>query len=371
MDNYDIILSDVRGAYLARLNNISALNMVRTENQIGTLTLTMPVTRKLVQTLRPDLMVDVMRYHAGRWNLVGDTHFLLRKWKFDNYNATLDFNDGISLLDRRVVAYASGDSVPQSHYTARVSDEAMKFIVEENYGALAVDANRNIMDYLHIQPVGNAGIGYGVILDKDFSGSRVLSVIQELSKTSFELGVYVGFDVVAYGPGKFEFRTYIDKRGVDHSYPNGSLPILFSSERDNLAAGASLTYDHTTERNFVYARGTEVGGVLMTGTAQDNRRIKASPFNRMEDWVTTQSSTTDAADKDAEAILGEGRPRILFEGTAMQTAGCLFGIHYGFGDLVSAEAYGVTLTCRVRTFNLSLGANGEAINVVLSNTDVP
>jgi hypothetical protein len=366
VNGYDIILSDVNGAYLTRLNNISTLDMIRTENQVGTLTLVVPMEGKYTSMLRRDCMIDVMRIAGGKQMLLGDTHFLLRKWKFDNYLATLELKDGLDLLDRRVVAYDEAN--PQAETDAVQVDDAMKDVMLENYGASSVDANRNLSTYISIQPKTTLG----PIISKQFSGRRILAVLQEMSKDALEIasGDYMGFDMVANGPGKFEFRTYNKMRGVDHSSPSGNPPIVFSTQRGNLS-NATLTYDYTAERNYIYARGKEVGGVRINGLAHDDKRIALSPYNRIEDWISIQADTVVTADEEANAILGEGRPRVLFEGEAMQIPNCMFGVHYGFGDLVSGEAHGVTITCRIKSFRVSVGPTGETIGVSLSNVDIP
>jgi hypothetical protein len=342
--SYDIILNDQFGTYLTRLNNINNLDMIRTENQVGTLTLMVPMERKLIHMLRRDCQIDVMRSAGGREALLGDTHFLLRKWKFDNYLATLELKDGLDLLDRRVVAYDEAN--PQAETDAVQVDDAMKDVMLENYGASSVDANRNLSTYISIQPKTTLG----PIISKQFSGRRILAVLQEMSKDALEIanGDYMGFDMVANGPGKFEFRTYNKMLGVDHSASTGNPPIV-----------------------FIYARGKEVGGVRINGLAHDDKRIALSPYNRIEDWISIQSDTVVTADEEANAILGEGRPRVLFEGEAMQIPNCMFGVHYGFGDLVSGEAHGVTLTCRIKSFRVSVGPTGETIGVSLSNVDIP
>jgi hypothetical protein len=367
--SYDIILNDQFGTYLTRLNNINNLDMIRTENQVGTLTLMVPMERKLIHMLRRDCQIDVMRSAGGREALLGDTHFLLRKWKFDNYLATLELKDGLDLLDRRVVAYDEDILAnPQSYTDADQVDDAMKQVLCENYGACATNSDRNLMSYISIQPKTTLG----PIISKQFSGRRVLAVLQEMSKDALEIanGDYMGFDMVANGPGKFEFRTYNKMRGVDHSSPSGNPPIVFSTQRGNLS-NATLTYDYTAERNYIYARGKEVGGVRINGLAHDDKRIALSPYNRIEDWISIQADTVVTADEEANAILGEGRPRVLFEGEAMQIPNCMFGVHYGFGDLVSGEAHGVTLTCRIKSFRVSVGPTGETIGVSLSNVDIP
>jgi hypothetical protein len=367
MNKYDVILYTPLGEYITRLNDFSNLDVIRTENQVGTLTLIMPMERRYIRMLRHDCQIDVMRHAGGRWNLLGDTHFLLRKWKFDDRLATLELKDGLDILDRRVVAY---DEVnPQSETDAVQVDDSMKDVMLENYGASSVDANRNLSTHISIQPK----VTLGPIISKQFSGRRVLAVLQEMSKDALEIanGDYMGFDMVAAGAGKFEFRTYNKMRGVDHSSPSGNPPIIFSTQRGNLSANAALTYDYSAERNYIYARGKEVGGVRINGLASDAKRIAQSPYNRIEDWISIQSDTVVTADEEANAILGEGRPRVLFEGEAMQIPNCMFGVHYGFGDLVSGEAHGVTLTCRIKSFRVSVGPTGETIGVSLSNVDIP
>jgi hypothetical protein len=366
VSEYNVNLYDSSGVYLTSINKFASLDMIRTENQVGTLTIATPMQKQFINMLRRDCTIDVMRYAGGKWNLLGETHFLLRKWKLDNYLATLELKDGIDILDRRVVAY---DEVnPQSQAIAECADDAMKYLLLENFGVSSVDSLRNLSSRISIQPFTSLG----PIISKQYSGRRVLATIQEMSKDALEIanGDYVGFDMVANGPGKFEFRTYNKMRGVDHSNPSGNPPIIFGTQRGNLL-NATLTYDYSAERTYIYARGKEVGGVRINGHAHDDKRIAMSPFNRIEDWISIQADTVVAADEEANAILGEGRPRVLFEGEAIQIPNCMFGVHYGFGDLVSGEAHGVTLTCRIKSFRVSVGPTGETIGVSLSNVDIP
>jgi hypothetical protein len=365
MNGYDVLLYNPRGEYITRLNSFTSLNMVRTENQTGTLSIVHPIKGNIETILARDCTIDVVHRAGSRAMLLGDTHFLLRKWSFGDNDVALELKDGIDILDRPVVAYDADE--PQCTYDAEIADDAMKMVVFENLGASAVEADRNISDWLEVQPYLNMG----PMISKEFSGRRVLAVLQEFAKAALEEGIYVSFDVVANGNGKFLFKTFTEMRGVDHSYPNGVPPIIFSTERNNIALGSRLTYDYTQERTYVYARGKDAADNVVYGTAYDQKRISASPFNRIEEWANTQATKQDSADKDAGAVLSEGRPRIVFEGEAQQTTDCMFGVHYNFGDLVTVQSHGAELKCRFRTMNVSVSAKGETLGLILSNIDVP
>ena len=124
----------------------------------------------------------------------------------------------------------------------------------------------------------------------------------------------------------------------------------------------SLTEDWEDEWNFVYATGQGEGDQRVVKTAQDDIRIGISPFNRRE-YVrdSRQASIDESVQAEANAALEEGRPKRVFNGTISQTEGCIYGVHWEWGDIVTAEYDGLSIDCHVDAVTVTIDGNGTEI----------
>ena len=294
--------------------------------------------------------------------LLTDTVFLINRYSQEIQGGSLPFyriaaEPFVSITKRRVVANAADSA--QASKTAK-GDDMMKAIMREQFGASATDVTRDLSAYLAI----DADTGAGVSMSKAFARRNVYTVLQEIMQAQAQAGTRIYFDITYDTTlGKATFRTYSGQRGADHSRTSGA-PVTFSYQRDNMQ-NPSLTYDFTAEINYVYALGQGTGAERLQATASDATRMAVSVYNRREDAYDARSfSAVAGLGDEANSALWAGRPRRNINGTLLSIPDTTFGIHWGLGDLVSAEFGTVQQDCIVESISIQLNNGAEVVTGV-------
>lgn len=358
---YHIYACDPFGTRLADLSRFHRLSYARVVNGWSTATIQLP-TDLNTQLLRiPDGRIEIWRNVGGREYLDGECTWLLKAAHYARDAAGLvtfevEADHPLSLLDepgRFVNAYAGTSGAEKSG----AADDLLKEIVTE---CTAADSSaRNISAYLSVAP----DLSLGPDVEMAFAWRNVLSVLRDIADAAAQAGTYVAFDIVAPTPNTFEFRTYVGQRGVDHRSPGGQSPVILSPAFGNLTE-TDLLIDYRGEVTSANAggQGEETARVIIN--ARDNARIGASPFGWREvfvDATNTRNTTTLAA--VAAAQVRAGRPRVVFAGKIVQTSDTLYGVHWGFGDYVTAEDFGYAFDCRIDAVSVNVEQAGDGAQV--------
>lgn len=346
--------------------NYAGLAYALRENEPGVMELVLSSDFD-ISLLAIDGLFDIERaYSGGPMKLEGDTSWFIRKISREtDENGVKSIHvtaySALDLMRRRIIPYVAGSS-----YAEKVGmpwDDMLREIVYENYGPGASyagasygdDPARNIEPWLTVEPFFHYGVSFATT--HSFPWRVVLNTLQDIINEVRSNGNYCTFDVVRTGPGTFEFRVFIGPRGIDHS-AGSAFPVIVSEERFNLT-NAALENDWQTEKNFIYAAGQGQEDDRVVRTAQDDARIKISPFNRQEfNRDARQIYLPDSLQNDADAALEEMRPRQVFTGMITQTEGCIYGVHWGWGDIVTAEYLGQSFDCHVEAVAINIDANG-------------
>lgn len=332
-------------------------------NTVGSLTLTLPPTIPL-SYLQRDGRILVYRSVPGVppaldmdavWFIVSVTRRLS-----DSGEQSVEVKavDAVDLLRRRIVAYAAGSS---QAVKSAAADNLIKAIVRENLSTSAAVAARQLPTSL-FRVAGD--LGQAPTIAKAFSRRNVLEVCKDVADAATQAGTYTAFDVVWAGD-VLEFRTYTQWRGVDHRFPGGLNPVILSPDTGSLTSVEYGT-DYSDEITYAYVGGQGEESARAVGEATDAVRATLSPFARIESWGQNNNSADSAAlTDDADAAVRAGRPRVLFEGRVNADApGATYGRDYGFGDVVTAQAFGVNVDCRIDAVSVSVGPDRESISIV-------
>lgn len=353
------------GQRIGIIENFAKLHFIRTENTIGALEVELPLLYYNPDEWWKNQVLEVWKQDGFGQSLQGETAYFLRNWQLyrnDNYEQMIRLYaaDANFLLASRIVAYAAGSA--QADKTDE-ADDMMKAIVRENLGTLA-DATRQIAAL-----TCEADLSLLPSTTKSFSRQNVFNVIRDISDATKETGTYNVFDVIRTTPCNFEFRVYKDRRGIDHSR-DSSDPRFVGEKYGNLSK-PSLEYRGSEEITFVYAGGQGEEADRIIKTAQDDSRIgDGYPFNRREYFRDARNCETDAAvQAEADAALAEGRPKRILTGDLIDMPSMKYGVHFGFGDLLTAEAFGVSMDVHVTSVDITAGPDGEKIKISLRGED--
>jgi len=348
------------GVKLGVIQAFTSLEYVRTENAIGSMILTIPRGLMRYEDFAVGQLFEIWREKHGSLELQNDTAYFLQDWQFYTDRDGREYiqlfaTDANWLLDTAIVWAYAGSS--QAEKTGK-PDDMMKAIVREQLGELAVPERRKLI----VQ--GNVGAG-GTSITKAFAYRNVLSVLQELTDVANENGVYLAFDVVRTAPATFQFRTYAGQRGTDHSRTSGD-PRLVGKQYGNLDEAAFGTF-HSDERNWVLVAGQGEENARMTVQRYNSSRIGSSRWNRREYFKDSRDNeTTDELSSDAVEVLNNFKPKQILTGRLLDTPGMQFGVHYQFGDIVTAQAFGYNVDCHISSVRVKVDQdNGEQIDVRL------
>lgn len=315
---------------------------------------------------------DVMFSGAGLKDLTlagaytGGANVLLYIVKIDATGAPDTFkwsDDGGGTWDATGVAITGGNqalnSGVQIHFAATTGHTL------NNQWSWFEPSARDWSSHISIQP----DLSDGPLVTKQCAWRNVLTTLQELAKASAEAGVYLAFDLVCMFGEKINFRTFTVCRGVDHRY-SGAVPVVISENRGQLR-DAVLSYDWSGEATYVYEGGQGQGSTRPIAAAYDQARIGRSPFGRIEAWGEVQSTDNTPGGiipTEARYLLESLRPRVIISGKLQDIPGCLYGLHYGYGDYITAE-FMERLDCRLDMIHVTVQGGQETIEVELKSSE--
>ncbi len=332
------------------------LEYIKKENDFGSLYLDLPPIYDANHFLVDDRLEVMMSVEGGSFVLDMDSVWFIRLMRFKIDENNKEFihilaYDATQLLNRRIVAYPSGTA-----YSGKLdkADDMIKAIARENFGTLASDTNRDISEYMSIDP------DYSLCpeIEKSFAWRKVLPLLQEIADDSNTNGTYLSFDIVYDTDSKVRLKTYVGCRGVNRGLSSGN-PLVVSIDNGVLSY-ASVTFDHTEEFNFIYAGGRGEGVNRILATAYDNARINMSPYNRVEDWVDSSNDDNEnTPESEANSRLKECAPKISINGHMQQTPSKLYNIDFGYGDIIVAKYKNFMFDVHLDTINVIIDSNGK------------
>jgi hypothetical protein len=338
--NYSLNWKTPNGNMIASFDHFTRMEFAYGEMQVGALDLVLPARFYKPSDFSVDQIIEIYRSaDSGPMILEGERAWFLRDWEFRDYKVFLKAYDNNFLLDGRNIEYKA--KTAQAKKTG-AADDMMKAIVRENIGALCTDTTRILSDFT-VQADSGSG---PTLTDKEFSLNNLLTTLQSLHTAALDSGVYISFEVVYLGGGKFEFRTYKDRRGANHGISGDTL--TFSEAYYNLK-DISYKESHSGEKTQCIAAGKGQDAARVWGSATSDG-LNKSKWNRREVVLDGRQSDDSAVlDKEASEQLTKYRAKVAISGTVVQAPGCRYEIEYGYGDMLAAEAYGQVVDCRLST----------------------
>lgn len=351
---YSVVLSSPGNIRLKSISEFTSLEYIRSVNGIGVMNLVLPATFDR-NIFKRDTRLEIWRNLAGRNLLETRTQWLVNKSTLDfNTNLlTIQARSGLSLVQRRIIAYDSGTSQSTKSGAA---DSIIVEYVNENLGSAVDDSDRDWSSLIDIP----AAVGTGPTVNKSSSRRNLLRTIQEIAQLAANSGTPIFFDM-EYNTAskKYQFVTFIGQRGVDLSQTTGG--VTFSMERKNIT---DIVHgeDYTDEVTFAYAAGQGQGTTRAIETASDTTRIAASPFGRVEKLVDARNtSDTDDLLTDAGTAIRAGRPKLIFNGVIVDLPASRYGIHWNWGDKVNVSVLGDIFVMRIDVISVKVSQGKETI----------
>lgn len=363
MADYELLLQSPTAVPLGPVRGLHRCQYARGNNVGGEMTLLIPPDAYDPLLYQPLGRLLVQRTVGGGQPYIDlDTPWLI----VDGPTPTLT-DEGLAMVEFQCQDalgwILSGRAIPYNDYnvyTQKVAaaDNLLKAFVRENAGTLATDTARSLADWMNVaDDVGAApsqavdGVAYRMLLD-------VLIEIVNASANDATTPTWLGFDVALADQlsGLLEFRTYTSQRGVDHRHPGGNPPIVLSPERGNLG-NVKTGWVLRDGATAIYAAGAGVGSIRATATASDAALIAMSPFGRREKVVDGSQIVDPAALQAlAYAELRANKPRKYMTARLVETETCLRGVHFDYGDYLTAQYEADTYDVRLDKIAVTLQA---------------
>jgi len=176
---------------------------------------------------------------------------------------------------------------------------------------------------------------------------------------------------------QFIFKAYGGRIGTDRRVgnPYGNVPVTFSITMGNVG-NVEVMNDRSQEVTAVYVYGDGVGvdRPVVTRLSPYNAQ-GASPWNRIEE-VLEESSQQGSANliMAGDVFLWGNAQKKEFNFEAIPSVNCLYGVHWGLGDIMTAYYRGIPYDIRAIEVTVVIDSSGEKITPtmkVMNNATQP
>lgn len=361
MSTFEVWLAADTGDRLQSLDLIGPFSYTLALNNVGRFRLTLPANFPK-DLLAYDRRVIFWRKPPGgqlTLDFIGFIRYTRTEAPRGFIRRVVEGVDGNDLLRRRIVAYYAGSS--QAGKTA-VADNFMKQIVRDNGGKVGDTPTARLYGANYFSVKDNVGLGPDIA--KAYAWRNVLDVLRDLSDAARTAGTEVYFGVVPVTESAFQFQTQIGQWGRDRTADSGN-PLVFGLEYGNLA-NPQLVEDAREEVTYAYGLGDGEEDLRDVQESEDTARSGRSLFGRSEAAINAQGNTSAGVLDAADGRVNKGRPVSYFVADLLSVPGCLYGVDWNFGDMVTVSFDGRQFDALIRSVTVSVDENGaETIQCLL------
>ena len=345
---FRVILKDLSYATIARFDSWNALSYINKLNDMGSYKFELPYDDPRVSFFKLDSIMIIERSIPGL-NIPFYQEFtgLMRA-------ETYEINDtgkqsfvvtGVNpteLLSRRIINYSKATIKSEK---SAVAETAICEYVNENCGPLATLAWNREIDGVIPGFFTDASAGRGILWEGDRAYENLLDVVKDIAKFS-SLDFEVIYDDVLK---MFGFKVFSPIYGLNRSIDGmdmdtglnmyGNTPVIFSLERGNIK---NLKYisDRVGEVNVVSVLGDGDGATrwveVVTSPAMTDSPLNQREISRPQGGFISQMQTT------GNEVIEDMKAKVSIEFQPLPQESCMYGVHFGLGDVVSVRFRGVT-----------------------------
>jgi hypothetical protein len=277
--------------------------------------------------------------------------------------------DLVELLKRRIVYYYSGTT--QSDKTGN-GERVIKEYVRENLGDLATIENGRLksgkLDNLFVDVDLNGGGSW--VGSQSFA--NLFTTINDIAGAT---GCYFTMEsIFENSQVRLIFRATERLIGTDRSAQSvdrlvgrnaaGNVPVEFSLDVGNMGS-PEFTVNRGQEVTAMVALGLGDGSERDVVEVTNEESIAISPYGRIEEITSAPTDSHLELTSLAQSEIQKMGPEMSFSFTVLQIKTCMYGKHYRFGDIVTAQYANLKLDYRVSSIGVSMtnGAASDSIKV--------
>jgi hypothetical protein len=218
------------------------------------------------------------------------------------------------------------------------------------------------------QIVVEANRSLAQVISQDVAWSVVGDALRTIADAAMEKSERLIYDLVYDGvQRKFVFTVWIGHRGADRTQS-----VFFAPVMGNVSE-MRMTKDYTAEATWVHVGGDGQASLKIVSAVVAGEGIFAStPFYPTEAYVDVADAKNDQAlmTTKGNQEMRRRAPRWVFSATALDIAEQRFGLHYDYGDLVSASHRGEYSVCRINQFRIRYAGGIEEIEIPLESEEI-
>lgn len=415
IQSYELRFLSPVGTYLFTLQNVSSVTFGRKKNDEGIAVVELSGDGYDFDIFDKDYILEIYRVnpYTGKNELQGNTCWFLRKAELEvedqnTEKIILTFYDTVSLLSRRVVAWAG---VADANYPSIILDyldNIISLIAWYNFGPAVVSptyANSGIAGYtpsgsfaatpaIESWQYDEYGSSVGDIVNRMFpieiavpasksslTGTHrfefetVLKAMQDIAETSQLQGQSLWFDI-EYIPAttlakmKFLFKVWVGTRGVDRT--QGVNRMVIGPAFGNLS-NVKITKDWTEEVTLLYVGGN--GDNELKDMASVSKNQPDLPFYPIEGYISvnigdgTGVHETDALKNEGYTELAKKSTFQIMTGEVISQPPTEFGRNFFYGDILVAKHRGFEKFVEVSEYKITVDDGGEKIEIPFSTVE--
>ncbi len=350
---YQCRIYDSSGNLVGLYDDLINLTYRKVVNGIGMAVLTVRDTHPLVAQLADDLLLNIyFTYRPISGGEITDQQDFVGLYRDKqigtdqdgNVHYLLYFMGSIEVLNRNIVAYASGTNL-RSQFTTRAIATISKEVVQYNCTSLATTGNGRLRNANVVRSL-DATLGSGrdpttSTINYSCAYRNVLEVVQELAK----LGGYdfdVVFDKASYGNGLYYLQY--DLLGTDKS-----TTIIFDINLDNVQ-GANLNGERLKEKTVAIVGGQGQGSARTTAIRTGTNQAAANDY---ELFIDARSNASTELNSIGDAKMYELEARTNIDIDIAPSSGYVYRRDYGLGDLVTASFAGTWVVKKINVVEVT------------------
>lgn len=413
--NYELRFYNPYFMFKFSLTGVVNLEFSRKKNDEGIAVIELSGNNYSLEEFEKDSILEIYRVNSdGRSELQGGTCWFLRKVEYSvktsvEANLTLTFYDTVTLLTRRIVAWAATTEPNYPSIMLEPLDDILHLIMHFNYGGGTTDptypnnppGNLNINYFpsgtfsatplIESWQYGSYGTTTGDLINRqlpiqlqippslsslaethNFALETVLKAMQDIAEISALKGESLWFDI-EYIPATtltnriFSFKTWVKVRGVDRT--SGINRLVLGPEYKNMT-NVSIIKDWTEEATIIYIGGN--GDNDLKDMASVGIESPGYPFYPIESYISTNlgsgvgvHNTTELKNEGYLELAKKNKFQVL-TGDIISIYPTEFGKDFFFGDLVIAKYKSFEAVVEIAEYKVTVDRNGETIEIPFS-----
>ena len=425
--NFVLKYFDEFGNYLYDFDEVITFSTSRKKNELGITEIKLSFSSYNYLDFQEDRRLEIHYIDEidGELKLFDSTCWFLRAIDVDFSSGvgeiTLTFEDSITLLSRRVVAWlgisaieidAENSYAPNYPSTIRQSYlDIIKLIFFYNYSdgvsrptaantkwntwtpltnfvgtpdsypgisfwqSQVYDGNMENRKFdITMEPPDDTGLNPSDIPASKHDFISVLTAMKQVADAAALKNQNIWFDII-YTPAtdnsssSFHFKTFYNTRGIDRT-EIGANNLVIGPYHGNVT-NFRYSIDWSEKKTIIYAAGSGDNEARQVNSSIIDVVSNAYPFQPIEGFITPQSNDSlNALKIEADKELIRSQPKTIFSGKVVSRPGTKFATDFFYGDKLQFTFLDLNSRVEVSEYTIDVNVDGVSIDIPFGNENI-